>query len=68
MSFGGVGGNVWATTVSTPYGISYQVNVNAAGQNIAGDAANEPTICIDPTNPNRMAVGWRQFEIGRAHV
>jgi len=51
-----------ATTFSTSYGTSYQVNVNAAGQNIAGDAANEPSFCIDPTNPNRMAVGWRQFD------
>src|SRR6266700_6984975 len=51
-----------ATTVSTPFGKSYQVNVNAAGQNIGGDAANEPSMCIDPTNPNRMAVGWRQFD------
>ena len=50
-----------AGTVSTPYGRSYQINVNAAGQNIVGDAANEPSFCIDPTNPNRMAVGWRQF-------
>jgi hypothetical protein len=50
------------TTVSTPYGKSYQVNVNAAGQNIPGDAANEPSICIDPTDPNRMAIGWRQFD------
>jgi len=62
VSSGGVGGNLPAATVSTSYGISYQVNVNAAGQNIAGDAANEPTICIDPTNPNRMAIGWRQFD------
>ena len=46
----------------TSYGRSYQVNVDAAGQNIAGDAANEPSMCIDPTNPNRMAVGWRQFD------
>lgn len=59
---GGLGRNLSATTVSTPYGISYQVNVNAAGQNIPGDAANEPSMCIDPTNPNRMAVGWRQFD------
>ncbi len=51
-----------ATTVSTSYGISYQVNVNAVGQNIAGDAANEPSMCFDPANPNRMAVGWRQFD------
>ncbi len=41
---------------------SYQVNVNANGQNIVGDAANEPSICVDPTNGNRMAVGWRQFD------
>src|SRR5579859_5679863 len=41
---------------------SYQVNVNSAGQNIVGDAANEPSLCIDPANPNRIAVGWRQFD------
>ena len=55
-------GNSSATVVSTSYGISYQVNVNSAGQNIADDAASEPSMCIDPTNPNRMAVGWRQFD------
>src|SRR5882672_9779171 len=47
--------------VSTKFGISHQVNVNAIGQNMVGDAANEPSLCIDPTNPNRIAVGWRQF-------
>ncbi len=41
---------------------SVQVNVDASGNNIVGDAANEPTIAIDPTNPNRMAIGWRQFD------
>ena len=40
---------------------SYQVNVNANGQNITGDAANEPSIAVDPTNRNRMTIGWRQF-------
>ncbi len=40
---------------------TYQVNVNAQGQNKIGDAANEPSIAIDPSNPNRMAIGWRQF-------
>ena len=40
---------------------SYQVNVNANGQNITGDAANEPSICVDPTNRNKMTIGWRQF-------
>ncbi len=39
-----------------------QVNVDDAGQNILGDAANEPSLVIDPTNPERMAIGWRQFD------
>ncbi len=39
-----------------------QVNVDDAGQNILGDAANEPSLVIDPTNPDRMAIGWRHFE------
>jgi len=54
--------HLFATTVSTSYGISRQVNVDASGQNIPGDAANEPSICIDPTNPNCIAIGWRQFD------
>src|ERR1051325_2205719 len=41
--------------------VSHQVNVNSSGQNIVGDAANEPSITVDPTNHNRMVVGWRQF-------
>jgi hypothetical protein len=52
----------WAATVSTSYGISRQVNVSASGQNIPGDAANEPSMCIDPTDSNRIAIGWRQFD------
>ncbi|MEZ5064156.1 MAG: T9SS type A sorting domain-containing protein [bacterium] len=39
-----------------------QVNVDALGQNIVGDAANEPSIGVDPTNPDRMVIGWRQFD------
>jgi Secretion system C-terminal sorting domain len=39
-----------------------QVNVNANGENILGDAANEPSIAIDPTDPNKMVIGWRQFD------
>jgi hypothetical protein len=42
--------------------VSYQVNVNALGQNIVGDAANEPSIAVDPTNPLLMSIGWRQFD------
>ena len=41
---------------------SVQVNVDANGNNILGDAANEPSIAVDPTNPLRMAIGWRQFD------
>jgi hypothetical protein len=48
--------------VATSFGISRQVNVNALGQNIPRDAANEPSLCIDPTNSKRMAIGWRQFD------
>jgi hypothetical protein len=40
---------------------SVQVNVNAKGQNIVGDAANEPSITLDPSAPTRMSIGWRQF-------
>src|SRR3989454_748075 len=47
----------------SPYGyfVSYQVNVDANGNNIVGDAANEPTISVDPTNGNKITIGWRQF-------
>jgi hypothetical protein len=41
--------------------ISYQANVDANGQNIIGDAANECSISVDPTNTSKMAIGWRQF-------
>src|SRR5436189_578878 len=40
---------------------SYQVNVDASGQNIIGDAANECSISVDPTDGNKMAIAWRQF-------
>jgi len=39
-----------------------QVNVDATGNNYWNDAANEPSIAVDPTAPNRMAIGWRQFD------
>jgi hypothetical protein len=40
---------------------SFQVNVDANGNNILGDAANEPSIAVNPTDLNKMAIGWRQF-------
>ncbi len=39
-----------------------QVNVDANGNNIVGDAANEPTIVVNPKDHNRMVIGWREFE------
>src|SRR6185369_7367608 len=47
----------------SPHGTftSYQVNVDANGNNIVGDAATECTISVDPTNGNKMVIGWRQF-------
>ena len=41
--------------------VSYQANVDANGNNIIGDAANECVISVDPTNGNKMTIGWRQF-------
>ena len=41
---------------------SIQVNVDANGCNILGDAANEPSIAIDAVNPNNIVIGWRQFD------
>jgi hypothetical protein len=40
---------------------SYQANVDANGNNILGDAANEPSISVDPTNLSKMVIAWRQF-------
>src|SRR5438093_13472211 len=50
----------------SPFGafVSYQANVDANGNNIVGDAANEPTISVDPTAGNKITIGWRQFDSG----
>ena len=40
---------------------SFQVNVDANHQNILGDAANECSISVDPTNGNKKTIAWRQF-------
>jgi hypothetical protein len=40
---------------------SFQVNVDANGNNILGDAANECSISVDPTNGSKMTIAWRQF-------
>ena len=40
---------------------SFQVNVDPGHQNTLGDAANECSISVDPTNPNKKTIAWRQF-------
>ena len=47
----------------SPFGVftSYQANVDADGNNILGDAANEPSISVDPTDGNKIVIAWRQF-------
>ncbi len=42
--------------------VTAQVNVSGDGDNIIGDAANEPTIAVDPQDHARMAICWRQFD------
>jgi hypothetical protein len=50
-----------AVVVVGPY-ISVQVNVDEFGQNIVGDAANEPSIAVNPIFPDNIVIGWRQFD------
>jgi hypothetical protein len=58
------GGGIAGVSGTAAFGISVsvQVNVDDLGNNVFGDAANEPSIAVDPTAPNRMAIGWRQFD------
>ncbi|GJM26081.1 MAG: hypothetical protein DHS20C16_24960 [Phycisphaerae bacterium] len=44
-----------------PY-VSVQVNTSLSGANLNGDAANEPSIAINPLNANEIVIGWRQFD------
>lgn len=48
---------VYGSTVLTR-----QVNVDPAGKNISGDAANEPSIAVNPLDANKIVIGWRQFD------
>ncbi len=42
--------------------VSMQVNTDINGLNVIGDAANEPSMAVNPLNPNQIAIGWRQFD------
>ena len=59
--FWGTGTSPGMESVFGPF-VSHQVNVNLQGMNIIGDAANEPSIAVQPTDHNKMAIGWRQFD------
>ncbi|MEM9409959.1 MAG: hypothetical protein AAGA30_02530, partial [Planctomycetota bacterium] len=41
---------------------SVQVNIDPSGNNIVGDAANEPSIALNPLDNDNMVIGWRQFD------
>jgi len=54
-----VNGQVVLADVSDAF-TSVQVNLVEGGDS-AVDAANEPSFAIDPTDSDKIAVGWRQF-------
>lgn len=49
------------TVSEGPY-VSRQVNIDLLGLNIVGDAANEPSIAVNPTDHDNLVIGWRQFD------
>ena len=51
-----------AMNFAGPGTFTSQVNVDATGNNILGDAANEPSIAVNPLNPQQIVIGWRQFD------
>ncbi len=41
----------------------FTVQVNTDGENnLLQDAANEPSIAVNPANTNQIAIGWREFD------
>jgi len=46
---------------SAPGIVTTQVNVDQNGLNIVGDAANEPSLAVNPLDPTQIVIGWRQF-------
>ena len=40
-----------------------QINIDpTTGEDIIGDAANEPTLSVSPIDPDILVCGWRQFD------
>ncbi len=50
------------TIAEVPVEPPVQINVAPDGGNIAGDAANEPTLAVDLDASDRMVAAWRQFD------
>lgn len=44
--------------------VSRQISADSNGNNVIGDEANTPSIAIDPHNPNRIVIGWRDIFAG----
>ncbi len=46
-----------------PHGFnSVQVNIASNNMNIVDDAANEPSIAVNPVTGQQIVIGWRQFD------
>jgi len=55
-------GRTPAYRVVSPGFFFTQVNVDSNGQNVVGDAANEPSIAVNPNDATKVVIGWRQFD------
>jgi len=53
---------IWDLPAYSGRALANQVNLGPSGQNIIGDAANEPSIAVDPLAPNRIVITYRQFD------
>ncbi len=42
--------------------VSVQVNIGERGKDILNDAANTPSIAVDPIDPKKLVMTWRQFD------
>lgn len=51
-----------AYTYSTNEILTVQVNIDEEGLNKLEDAANEPSMAINPLNRDQIVIGWRQFD------
>ncbi|UCE59493.1 MAG: exo-alpha-sialidase [Phycisphaerales bacterium] len=50
-----------ASSVSRGPFRSVQVNVDGLGANLQGDAANSPSLAVNPKDPKNLVIGWQHF-------